>query len=60
MVTALAAVILAALMFVPGVNIFVGVIAGFVLGGVGGAAIGLVIGLILTGAAATNGFFFEN
>lgn len=48
MLEALAAVILCGLMLVPGVNVFVGLIAGFVLGGVLGALAGGAIGLAIS------------
>src|SRR5262245_24494037 len=47
-VTALTVATLAGLMFVPGVNVFVGAIAGFKFGGLLGAVIGFLIGGTIT------------
>jgi hypothetical protein len=55
MVEILATVILIGLMFVPLVNILVGIVAGFMLFGGLGAVIGFFVGAGLT-SMATDGF----
>ena len=48
MITALATVIMICLMFVPVINILVGICGGFVIGGPIGAIVGGIIGLFMS------------